>query len=224
MPRSDPSASPPLSVALSSLVGLVSGLALGRVLPLVPSTVLSTLVLAGGANYGQRLRQSSHWWGLVGFAAGSLVGTGWVLSLVLKEKHPATALGVRALVVLLMVCAGAIAGHGLGGFNSRAAPGGSEGGVPDRGKSPPLALRRPADVLKSAGGLTAGSFAALVTLTYVHSGLDGARAFSSRLSTSLTILVICLAGPGWLSHQWRQRRLLGPRPLIHAISSRHAPR
>lgn len=224
MPRSDPSACPPLSVAISSLMGLVTGLALSRIFPLVPSTVLSTLVLAGGANLGQRLRRSSHWWGLVGFSAGSLVGTGWVLSLVLKEKHPSAALGIRALVVLLMVCGGAIAGHGLGGFSSRADPGGSEGGVPDRGKSPPLALRRPADVLKSAGGLTAGSFAALVTLTYVHSGLDGARAFSSRLSTSLTIFVICLAGPGWLSHQWRQHRLLRSRPLAHTIGNHHAPR
>jgi len=218
MPRSHPSASQPLRVVVCSLVGLASGLASSGSLPLVPSTVLSTLVLAGGANVGGRLRHSSHWWGLVGFAAGSLVGTGWVLSVVLKEKHPTTALGVRATVVLLMLSAGAIAGHGLGGTSSRGDSGGGNGGGTDRAQSPPLAQRRPADVLKTASGLTAGAFAALVTLTYVHSGLDGARAFSSRLSTSLTILVVCLAAPGWLCHQWRQHRRLRRRPLAPSIS------
>ena len=216
MPRSDPSACQPLSVVLASVVGMASGVALGRLLPLVPSTLLSTLVLSAGANFGPRLRQSSQWWGLVGFAAGSLVGTGWVLSVVLKEKHPATALGIRAMVVLLMLLTGAIAGHGLAGPSSNGGGGGA-----DAGPAPALARRRPADVLKSASGLTTGAFAALVTLTYVHSGLDGARAFSSRLSTSLTILVVCLAAPGWLAHQGRQRRRL--RLFAHTSGDRHAP-
>jgi len=184
----------------------------------VPSTLLTTLVLAGGAGVSQRLRQASRWWGLIGFAVGALVGTGWVLSLALKERQPTTALGMRAFTVLLMLGAGAIAGHGLGG------PGESAGAR----IAPPLAGRRPADLLKAASGLTAGAFAALVTLAYVHSGLDVARAFSSRMSTSLTILVVCLAAPGWLSHQWRQqrqqRRLLRSQPFAHATSSSHAPR
>jgi len=207
MPRSDPSASQPLRVVLASVVGLASGLALSRSLPLVPSTLLTTLVLAGGAGVSQRLRQASRWWGLIGFAVGALVGTGWVLSLALKERQPTTALGMRAFTVLLMLGAGAIAGHGLGG------PGESAGAR----IAPPLAGRRPADLLKAASGLA-----------YVHSGLDVARAFSSRMSTSLTILVVCLAAPGWLSHQWRQqrqqRRLLRSQPFAHATSSSHAPR
>jgi hypothetical protein len=40
----------------------------------------------------------------------------------------------------------------------------------------------------------------LVTLTFLHSGLDQARTVSSRLSTSLTVLVLALSGPGWLVH------------------------
>jgi hypothetical protein len=39
-----------------------------------------------------------------------------------------------------------------------------------------------------------------VTLAFLHSGLDEARAVGSRLSTSLTILVLALTGPGWLVH------------------------
>jgi hypothetical protein len=54
--------------------------------------------------------------------------------------------------------------------------------------------------LRAASALTTGIFAVLVTLTFLHSGLDQARTVSSRLSTSLTILVIALSGPGWLVH------------------------
>jgi len=40
----------------------------------------------------------------------------------------------------------------------------------------------------------------LVTVAFVHSGLDVARTFSSRLSASLTIVVAALTVPGWLVH------------------------
>ena len=61
--------------------------------------------------------------------------------------------------------------------------------------------RPPKETLRSASGLTTGIFAGLVTLAFLHSGLDEARAVSSRLSTSLTILVLALSGPGWVAHQ-----------------------
>jgi hypothetical protein len=52
----------------------------------------------------------------------------------------------------------------------------------------------------------------VVTLAFIHSGLDEARAISSRLSTSLTILVLALSGPGWLVHLLGDRgRSLGQR-------------
>ena len=56
-----------------------------------------------------------------------------------------------------------------------------------------------------------GLFATLVALDYLHQGLDGARAFSSRLSTALTILVATLTVPGWMAHTlahptWRAAR------------------
>ena len=60
--------------------------------------------------------------------------------------------------------------------------------------------RQPKDLLRSASALTTGLFAVLVTLTFIHGGLDAARTFSSRLSTSLTILVASLSVPGWLIH------------------------
>jgi hypothetical protein len=41
----------------------------------------------------------------------------------------------------------------------------------------------------------------VVTLTFLHQGLEGARAFSSRLSTTLTIVVTSVVLPGWLVQQ-----------------------
>jgi hypothetical protein len=99
------------------------------------------------------------------------------------------------LFEMLLAVAGVIAGHTL----SRA--------------HMPLDGRRPRDLLRSASALTTGVFAAIVTLTFIHSGLDPARAFSSRLSTSLTILVAAVAAPGWLSHLLTQRH---HKPRDHA--------
>ena len=70
-------------------------------------------------------------------------------------------------------------------------------------------------MLRSASALTTGIFAVLVTVAFVHSGLDVARTFSSRLSASLTIVVAALTVPGWLMHLlFRQART--PHGASHA--------
>jgi hypothetical protein len=172
----------PLRSALVALLGIGLGLLLTRFLPLIPSTLLNALVLAGGAQISHRCRQASRWWALIGCATGSLIGNGWVLALALHNSQPSAHAANRLAMVVLLCAAGALIGRSLG-----------------RG-SAPVPHRQPRDLLRSASGLTTGVFAALVTLTFIHSGLEMARTFSSRLSTSLTILVLCLAAPGWLSH------------------------
>lgn len=187
----------PLRSALAALLGIGIGLLLTRFLPVVPSTLLNALVLAGGAQISTRCRQASRWWGLIGCATGSLIGNGWVLAMVLQDNHPSAHLGARLATVLLLCTAGALAGRSLGRVSTAEAP------------------RRPRDLLRSASGLTTGVFAALVTVTFIHSGLDVARSFSSRLSTSLTILVVCLAAPGWLSHLFHEPLQPGSAPPQH---------
>ena len=182
----------PLRSAFACLLGLGLGLLLTRFLPLVPSSLVNALVLAGGAEISRRCRQASRWWGLIGCATGSLIGNGWVLAHALQDSEPSTHAGARLATVLLLCGAGLLAGQSLGRV------------------SPVVVHRQPRDLLRSASGLTTGLFAALVTLTFIHSGLDVARSFSSRLSTSLTILVICLAAPGWLSHLIREQLQASP--------------
>jgi peptidoglycan/LPS O-acetylase OafA/YrhL len=177
------------------LIGGAVGFAFARHLPVVPSTLLSALVLAGGAALSGSVQRASRWWGLIGAATGTLVGTAWVLAAVLQQSGPEQNIEQRALTVLVLAVAGVIAGHTLSRVHR------------------PLDGRRPRDLLRSASALTTGVFAAIVTLTFIHSGLDPARTFSSRLSTSLTILVASVAAPGWLSHLLTQRH---PKPRDHA--------
>lgn len=173
---------------LSTLIGLAAGYAVVQRLPLVPATLVSALVLAAGAGYCNRLRQPGSWWGVIGLACGALVGTGTVLADKLKTADPADHASERGLVVLALVVAGAVVGQHFGN-------------APNINPN-----QQPRDLIRSASALTTGVFAAIVTLTYVHSGLDVARTFSSRLSTALTILVVSLAAPAWASHLLRADR------------------
>jgi hypothetical protein len=171
-----------------SLIGAAGGFALARQLPPVPSTLLSALVLAAGVRLSALPQAAGWWWGLIGAASGTLVGTATVLGSALERQTPADQLPQRLLILVLLAAAGAVAGHRL-----------SRRGQWQSG-------RQPRDLLRSASSLTTGVFAVIVTLTWVHAGLEGARTFSSRLSTALTILVIALVGPAWLSHLLNQRR------------------
>lgn len=153
-------------------------------LPPVPSAVLLSLLLAGGASQvGAPLFSALGTWLLSGAAAGGLLGT--AASLTGKAQHlpPATHLPTRLTTVALLALAGVVGGLCLG----------RDADHPHR--------RHPRDLLRSASALTTGLFAFVVTLTFLHQGLEGARAFSSRLSTTLTIVVTSVVLPGWLAQQ-----------------------
>jgi hypothetical protein len=181
---------------LGALLGAVLAFLLTWTLPLVPSTVLSSVGLAAGAGLGGRALRPLLWWAVLGAVAGGLLGTATVLAGRLQELDPSGDWPTRALVVVLLAAAGAASGRLLSGDANRS----------DR--------HQPRDVLRSASALTTGIFAVLVTLAFVHSGLDVARTFSSRLSSSLTILVASVTVPGWLVHLlFRQSQSRLSRPL-----------
>ena len=179
-----PLPAPPIQLQrlIGALIGAVAGYLVAHALPLVPSTLLSALVLAVATSLSALPQDAGRWWALIGAGAGSLLGTGMALAAAMAELNPAEQLPQRALTVLFLAIAGAMAGRRL----SR-----RQGWQPGR---------QPRDLLRSASALTTGVFAGIVTVAYVHSGLDVARTLSSRLSTSLTILVLSLVAPAWLSH------------------------
>ena len=168
------------------IAGAVLGVALAYPLtsrlPVVPSTLLSSVLLAGAAALNGRSLSPLHWWALLGAATGCLLGTAAVLAEKLQQSDPQGGMTERALMLACFALVGCVAGLRL-----------SRDAVDGVG-------RHPRDLLRSASALTTGIFAVLVTLTYLHSGLDTARTFSSRLSTSLTILVASITVPGWLAH------------------------
>jgi hypothetical protein len=177
--------------ALLLVAALSCGLAYGLTshLPLIASTLTSSLALAAGASCSGRLQQRALVLAAaLGAVGGAVVGTALVLSRKALDTAPQGDLGQRATVLAMLALAGLVAGLVLGFDAGRA----------DR--------RHPRDVLRSISALTTGVFAVLVTLVFVHSGLDQARTFSSRLSTALTILVAAVVVPGWLASQFTPRR------------------
>jgi hypothetical protein len=178
---------------LGALTGAVIAFLLTWHLPLVPSTVLSSIVLGAGASLSGRRWPPIYWWAGLGAVTGGLLGTATVLADQLQELDPRDDWPTRAAVVLMLALAGSVSGRLLSGNANRS----------DR--------HQPRDVLRSASALTTGIFAVLVTLAFVHSGLDVARTFSSRLSSSLTIFVASVTVPGWLVHLlFRQSRTPHP--------------
>jgi hypothetical protein len=172
-----------LQQLLGALAGVVAAYLATRHLAALPSTFLTALLLAGGSVASGRAALAPWaWWGVVGACCGGLLGSAMVVGHKIQATDPQVGLELRLALLACLMVAGAIGGRSFS-LDAR---------HPER--------RAPKDTLRSASALTTGIFAALVTLTFVHSGLDQARTVSSRLSTSLTILVLALSGPGWLVH------------------------
>jgi hypothetical protein len=181
---------------VGALLGIAAAYAITRHLPFLPSTLLSSLVLAATSTFIGRIHCPLRWWALLGSTCGAVLGTAVVLAAKFQQSDPQGDLTTRALLLGCFALAGCIAGRSL----SRDAAGDS--------------ARHPRDLLRSASALTTGIFAVLVTFTFLFFGLDTARTFSSRLSTSLTILVATVTVPGWLTHLLDRPppRLPGQRP------------
>lgn len=167
---------------LGGLIGVAAAYGLTRHLAALPSTFLTALLLVGASVASGRALAPWSWWGVVGAGCGGLLGSAMVVAEKIQATDPHEGLSLRLALVGCLVVAGGIGGRSFS----------LDADHPDR--------RAPKDTLRAASALTTGIFAVLVTLTFLHSGLDQARTVSSRLSTSLTILVMALSGPGWLVH------------------------
>ena len=171
-----------LATPLAALLGVVGAYLITRHLAALPSSFISALLLAGGSLIIGRSLASWIWWAVLGASCGGLLGSAVVVAAKIQSTEPHQGFGLRLAILGCLIVAGAIGGRSLS----------LDAANPER--------RRPKDTLRSASGLTTGIFATLVTLAFLHSGLDEARALSSRLSTALTILVLAVSGPGWLVH------------------------
>ncbi|MEI6831042.1 MAG: hypothetical protein WCK64_14520 [Synechococcaceae cyanobacterium ELA445] len=151
-------------------------------LPPMESSFASSLTIALATLASVQRPPAPLWWALLGALVGALVGNGTVLADLISSQGFTKLADQRALAVGCLALAGLVSGAILGHSLHRPS------------------LRPPADLLRAASAMTTAIFALFVTLKFIQAGLDPARTLSSRLSTSLTVMVASVVLPGWLGY------------------------
>ena len=175
----------------SDLSALFISAAIGYIITLIASLfaglIISCILLILLSRLRNRLHQPLLWWSSIGLCSGSFLGTA---SSMVNNVHqhgatPANTPLERLLFIVVLGITGFFSGSRVG-INPDAVEGRSIG-----------------DLLRTLSGTFTGVFGVLVGIAFVLGGLEEARTLSSRLTASLTIIVLGLLGPGWISHQLR---------------------
>ena len=170
----------------SLLLGAGLGYAINLHLPLLADVTISCIFLILLSRLRTRLKTPSQWWGSIGLCSGSFLGT--ASSMVNEMQRGSEAASSyspweRLALIVILGITGVLAGSRVG-IDPDAVEGRSIG-----------------DLLRSLSGTFTGVFGVLVAIAFVFNGLEEARALSSRLTTTLTIIILGLVGPGWISHR-----------------------
>ncbi len=175
----------------SDLSALLISAAIGYFITLTASLfaglVISCLLLILLSRLRNRLHQPLLWWSGIGLCSGSFLGTAssMVNNIQQQGAAPANTALERFLFIVVLGITGFFSGSRVG-INPDAVEGRSIG-----------------ELLRTLSGTFTGVFGVLVGIAFVLGGLEEARTLSSRLTASLTIIVLGLLGPGWISHQLR---------------------
>ena len=170
----------------SLLLGAGLGYAINLHLPLLADVAISCIFLILLSRLRNRLKTPAQWWGSIGLCSGSFLGT--ASSMVNEMQRGSEAASSyspweRLALIVILGITGVLAGSRVG-IDPDAVEGRSIG-----------------DLLRSLSGTFTGVFGVLVAIAFVFNGLEEARALSSRLTTTLTIIILGLVGPGWISHR-----------------------
>lgn len=193
-----------LLLLMGSVVGGAITLVIITTLPLTQASLVSAIILAGLIVICSFLSNPVFWWICVGAIAGMIVGIGGVMGSNLAEaKNPLPS--ERLAFVVVQGIAGIISGM----FLAR------------RAHKPYMPTLK--EFTSSLSALTAGIFAVVVTLRFILDGLEPARALSSRLSVSITILITIVSIPGTIAYLLAERRRKVANST-HQISAEHETR
>ena len=172
------------------MVALILGAGLGYAinlnLPLLTDVTISCIFLILLSRLRNRLKTPAQWWGSIGLCSGSFLGTASSMVHEMQRASEAAAaysLWERLALIVILGITGVLAGRHVG-----IDPDAVEG-------------RSISDLLRSLSGTFTGVFGVLVAIAFVFNGLEEARTLSSRLTTTLTIIILGLVGPGWISHR-----------------------
>ena len=168
------------------LLGAGIGYAINLNLPLLTDVTISCIFLILLSRLRNRLKTPAQWWGSIGLCSGSFLGT--ASSMVNEMQRGSEAASSyspweRLALIVILGITGVLAGRHVG-IDPDAVEGRSIG-----------------DLIRSLSGTFTGVFGVLVAIAFVFNGLEEARTLSSRLTTTLTIIILGLVGPGWISHR-----------------------
>ena len=174
----------------ADMVALILGAGLGYAinlnLPLLTDVTISCIFLILLSRLRNRLKTPAQWWGSIGLCSGSFLGTASSMVHEMQRASEAAAaysLWERLALIVILGITGVLAGRHVG-----IDPDAVEG-------------RSISDLIRSLSGTFTGVFGVLVAIAFVFNGLEEARTLSSRLTTTLTIIILGLVGPGWISHR-----------------------
>lgn len=173
---------------LSALfISAVIGYSVTLIASLFAGLIISCLLLILLSRLRNRLHQPLLWWSGIGLCSGCFLGTAssMVNNIQQQGAAPANTALERFLFIVVLGITGFFSGSRVG-INPDAVEGRSIG-----------------ELLRTLSGTFTGVFGVLVGIAFVLGGLEEARTLSSRLTASLTIIVLGLLGPGWISHQLR---------------------
>jgi hypothetical protein len=179
-----------LMMAFGSAAGGALALLMIRAASPVQAMIVCSLVTACLTVVCTQLNKPLLWWAMVGAIVGINIGTSWVVSEVVRVRDVQTLFDFRFRLLLVGV-------QGLAGFIA----GMLLGRKIHNPHVPPLKT-----FLSRLGALTVGTYATIVTIEYVVHGLEAARSFSSRLSTSTTIWITAFVAPGVIGYLLTERR------------------
>ncbi|QNI53541.1 putative membrane protein [Synechococcus sp. BIOS-E4-1] len=173
------------------LLGAGIGYAINLSLPLLADVTISCIFLILLSRLRNRLKTPAQWWGSIGLCSGSFLGTASSMVYVMQragEVGSAYSPWERLALIVILGITGVLAGRHVG-IDPDAVEGRSIG-----------------DLLRSLSGTFTGVFGVLVAIAFVFNGLEEARTLSSRLTTTLTIIILGLVGPGWISHRLKNHQ------------------
>lgn len=184
-----------LFLFMGSIISAAITLFLITNLPTVQGFLISAIMLASLIVFCAYVSNLMLWWMGVGAIAGIIVGIDVIFGGELTKSKAGFPFEVRLTFVAFQSIAGLISGVLLG----------------RRVHKPQLPTLK--DFLSSVSGITVGMFAVLVTTSFILHGIESARALSSRLSTTTTILITLLVLPGSIGYILAQRATKVKKPL-----------
>lgn len=167
---------------IGAIAGGLLTLAIVQTFSPTQAAFMSAIAISLLSFLSTQITRPTLWWTGTGAIGGIIIGVATVLEKTLATEDTVLSLRDRLMILTLQSIAGFLSGAILGR------------------KFHKMHVPTIKEFLSRASALTAGLFAIVVTTSFAKEGLEVARALSSRLSATTTILVTTLIIPGIIGY------------------------